>query len=195
MNRPVVAFVACLTVLTCGLLAPAATAQPYPPAPPRMTVVISTPGATITVQGGRNWGPGTRVTIVRRDGRSHSGTVGSQSTSATSATALASTVVRPDGGFAVDVTVPKDARPGTSFSLLATGTDATGAPRTEETEVKVTDPAAADAGGQVAAARGQPAADETAHTGAWITNGLLVALGALVAGVILVVVLRRRASG
>lgn len=181
--------VVCLSVLAAVLIAPGAGAQQqqYPPAPAR--VLISTPGATITVVG-RNWGPGTTVTVVRSNRTQVSGGPGAQSASAS---VLSTAVARRDGTFTANVTVPEDANPGTSFALVATGTDARGAPRTEVTRVDVTDRAAGSDNRELAAASdAQPGAGETARTGAPITNGLLLALGGLAAGAGLVVLARRR---
>ena len=108
-----------LTFGSAGLLAAPALAQ-YPPPPIDITIV--TPGAIIEVTGSE-WGPGTEVTITRRN-PSGSGT---ERTTAT---------VAEDGTFSAPVEVPEDAA-GTEIQYEVSGVDEQGQERTETRALNV----------------------------------------------------------
>lgn len=111
------AFGGAMALGSAGLLVGPALAQdPYPP--PDIQVIVTTPGATIEVEGS-GWGEGTTVTIERKDGNSAGG--GTEKVTAT---------VAEDGTFTAPVDVPEDAG-GTEIQYEVTGVDEQGEERTE----------------------------------------------------------------
>lgn len=122
---------------SAGLLAGPALAQdPYPP--PSIDVTVTTPGATIEVEGS-GWGPGTTVTITRKRGNNADG--GTEKVTAT---------VAEDGTFEAPVEVPEDAG-GTEIQYEVSGVDEQGGERTELRALNV----------QMASAEMAPDADTT----------------------------------
>lgn len=111
------AFGGAMALGSAGLLAGPALAQdPYPP--PSIDVTVTTPGATVEVTGA-GWGPGTTVTIQRKDRSTADG--GNETVTAT---------VAEDGTFEAPVEVPEDAG-GTEIQYEVAGVDEQGGERTE----------------------------------------------------------------
>ena len=151
-----------LALGSAGLLAGPALGQanPYPPRDIDITVV--TPGAIIEVDG-HDWGPGTTVTITRRN-PSGSGT---ERTTAT---------VAEDGSFSAPIEVPEDAG-GTEIQYEVSGVDEQGNERQEVKALNVQLTRAqtgADSDASELAAPATPAED-----GDW--TGLALAAGGAVA--------------
>lgn len=159
MNRARIAAVVAGAAALVGILAVAASAQPYPPPAPLLTIdlTIVTPGATINLQGD-NWGPGTFVEIIRTGGaasssaldagtddtgdagtdRSASGTDGGE--------VLARIPVGADGTFRSQVTLPSDIEGG-EHVLVADGVDSADEPQSTTAALTVQDdPAGGDDG-------------------------------------------------
>ena len=89
MGRLLITAVAAVAML---LAVPAmAGAQQYPPPPP--TITVENPNVTVTIEG-RDWGPGTDVTIERRVGNMQSASAGSPDVEV-----LGTAAVQPDGTF------------------------------------------------------------------------------------------------
>lgn len=105
-----------VATLALLLLPGTAGAQQYPPESRPVTILVTTPGATVEIVGS-NWGPGTRVYITRSDG-------GAQPQ------AVATATVEPDGTFAAEVAAPEEIPEG-GVEVLARGTDAEGQERTD----------------------------------------------------------------
>ncbi|MDP9021775.1 MAG: hypothetical protein M3N57_03565 [Actinomycetota bacterium] len=151
----VAALAAAVSLVLPGLAAAQAV---YPPGPSRpVKIIVTTPGATITITGS-NWGPGTTVTFIKRPPpartqaagtTSGTGTIGATApgdggsvpaTTASSDTAsdqavLGTTTVEPDGTYEATLTVPEDAVG--NVDVVATGTDGRGHDRTETTVLAV----------------------------------------------------------
>jgi hypothetical protein len=106
-----------IVAMALGLLAPVAMAQNavYPPQSERAanpTVIVTTPGAIVRIEG-RNWGPDSRVQIIQRDAPNASSTA-----AASDERVLSSVTTSSDGTWEADVTVPADVEPGT-LNLVA----------------------------------------------------------------------------
>jgi hypothetical protein len=152
-------------ILGVLLMAVPAYAQ-YPPATAEATVAVSrtvvAAGGTITVTG-EGFQPGSQVTV------SLVGVV----------QVLGTTTARADGTFSVDVTIPRNVRPG-RYILRVSGTGADGQPRTVDTSITV---AAAAAAPGLARAAGAEAPGRLAMTGGqFTTTGATAALFLVVGG-------------
>lgn len=113
-----------LTMLAVVLAAAPAAAQVDEAYPPEPEITITTPGATIIIEG-RSWRAGTQVTIVFNN----------PSGQTFSATAVADE----NGTIQTDVPVPDDTEPGT-LAVAFKGTGADGSPREEQGTVQVVSP-------------------------------------------------------
>ncbi|MBW3577817.1 MAG: hypothetical protein KY462_08790 [Actinobacteria bacterium] len=143
----IAALAAALLLVMPGLAAAQAV---YPPGPSRpVAIIVTTPGATITITGS-NWGPGTTVTFIKRPppartqanaAATTTGAGGSLSAPTASSDApsdqevLGATTVEPDGTYEAIITVPDDAVG--DVEVVATGTDADGQHQTETTVLAV----------------------------------------------------------
>lgn len=161
-------------LLLAGLLGAPAGAQVYPPEP---EITVGTPGAVITIRG-TDWGPGTVVEVVYRNG---------------AAAATTAATVADDGTFTAELQLPDDAPLGeTALSVSGTGTD--GEPRDQQPRILVQ----ADTGGGAGTVNvsGDAPADPTptdrlSATGTNLGIGL-AALALLTAGGTALLAARRR---
>lgn len=176
-----------ISLLLVGLAATGALAQQYPPSPGPVTevdVTVTTPGATVRIEG-RGWGPDTTVEIEHGD-----------SGEAQGAPAITAEVGA-DGSFVADVLVPDDAAAG-DFEVTARGVDPDGTAQVRPLVLSVADDD--DDGGAAGAATsrsgGEPAVATTSPASASLVGGnSLLALLVLGATVALVMVRRRSTVG
>jgi hypothetical protein len=158
----VVAFLLVVVVVTLG---PVAAAQNYPPTSPTIGVSDTTvPQGGTTVVSGKNWDPGSTVTLTLLEGGCPGSTAGSLGTAAVNA----------DGVFSKTVTL--DVAPGT-YGIQGSGFNANGNAATRCVTVQVLSVAAAG----------------TAFTGANIVFGVMLAIVLVVMGLIALAASRRRA--
>jgi hypothetical protein len=180
-----------LAALALGLFAGAAAAQsPYPPQLGEVVtadVTITTPGATIRIEG-RNWGPGTTIEIRRGDPAEQA--AAESAAAAGQREVLATAFASADGTFEADVVIPADADAG-DFSLVAVGStpaeDGGAATQAVEREVALSLSDVSAAG--PAAIDGEPAVALLTPGNAAIALLLLAGAGALLLGPV-----RRRRS-
>lgn len=152
------AFTSAMALGSAGLLAGAAIAQQYPPQD--IEITVTTPGATIEIEGD-GWDSGTTVTITRRSGNSAGGG-GTEQVTAT---------VREDGTFSAPIEVPEDAA-GQEIQYEVSGVDEQGEDRTEvqALNVQLTGAEMDTDGESVQAAPATPEGDSD--------NGLIVGISA-----------------
>jgi hypothetical protein len=156
-----VAFLLLVLVVTLG---PVAWAQNYPPTGPTIGVSDTTvPQGGTTVVSGKNWDPGSTVSLVLLKGGCSGSSAGSLGTAAVNA----------DGEFSKTVTL--DVAPGT-YGIQGSGSNANGNAATRCLTVQVL-------GVAVAA---------TAFTGANIVFGVMLAIVLIVMGLIALGANRRR---
>jgi hypothetical protein len=165
MNRHPWLVGASLITVVLLLVAPAASAQTYPPKTPTVGVSDSTvPEGGSTTVSGQNWLGGSMVTLTLLEG----------GCSGSAAQGLGSASVNSDGDFSKSVTL--DVSSG-QYGIQASGQNASGDPATRCSAVQVL------------------AAEETvAATGANVVFGLMLLMALAVIGVIALVAGRRRAG-
>jgi hypothetical protein len=157
----VVAFLLAVVVVTLG---PVAAAKIYPPKPPTIGVSDSTvPQGGTTVVSGKNWNPGSTVTLTLLEGGCPGSPAGSLGTAAVNA----------NGKFSKTVTL--DVAPGT-YGIQGSGFNRKGNPATRCVTVQVLGVAVA----------------VTAFTGANIVFGVVLAIVLVVMGLIALAASRRR---
>lgn len=174
-----------LSLLLMGLAATGALAQQYPPNPGPVTevnVTVTTPGATVRIEG-RSWGPDTTVEI------DHGDTGGQSSTSATTVE------VADDGTFVAEVAVPDDAAG--DFEVVTRGVDADGTTQVRPLVLSVAgDEDDGASGAATSGSGGEPAATTANPASAFLAGGnSLLVLLVLGAAVVLVMVRRRSTAG
>jgi hypothetical protein len=164
MNRHRSAIFGFLLLVVVVTLGPAAWAQNYPPISPTIGVSDTTvaQGGT-TVVSGKNWDPGSTVSLTLLKG----------GCSGSSAGSLGTVAVNADGVFSKTVTL--DAAPGT-YGILGSGSNANGNAATRCVTVQVLSVAVA----------------ATAFTGANIVFGVMLAIVLVVMGLIALAASRRR---
>jgi hypothetical protein len=164
MNRHRSAVVAFLLLVVVVTLGPVAWAQNYPPTSPTIGVSDTTvaQGGT-TVVSGKNWDPGSTVSLALLKGGCSGSSAGSLGTAAVNA----------DGVFSKAVTL--DVAPGT-YGIQGSGSNANGNAATRCVTVQVLSVAVA----------------ATAFTGANIVFGVMLAIVLIVMGLIALGASRRR---
>jgi hypothetical protein len=164
MNRHRSAIFGFLLLVVVVTLGPVAWAQNYPPISPTIGVSDTTvaQGGT-TVVSGKNWDPGSTVSLTLLKG----------GCSGSSAGSLGRVAVNADGVFSKTVTL--DATPGT-YGILGSGSNANGNAATRCVTVQVLSVAVA----------------ATAFTGANIVFGVMLAIVLVVIGLIALAASRRR---
>ncbi len=164
-HRPaVVAFLLLVLVVSLG---PFAWAQNYPPTDPTIGVSDTTvPQGGTTVVSGKNWDPGSTVSLTLLKGGCSGSSAGSLGTAAVNA----------NGSFSKTVTL--DVAPGT-YGIQGSGRNANGNAATRCVTVQVLSVAVAPA---------------TAFTGANIAVGVILAIVLVVMGLIALGASRRRAK-
>jgi hypothetical protein len=152
-----------LFALVAMMVMPAALAQytPTPTPDDEFEVVVSTPGATITVEG-RRFGPGTRVTIERHRAPRGGGSAGAAGAEPVE---VVETVADDNGEFAVELPAPADDE-ARATEIRVSGESRAG--RSATVVRPLTDAPAAIAGSDVAA---------DAHDGSLATSGLSLTFG------------------
>lgn len=173
------AFTGAMALGSAGLLAGTAIAQQY--APEDMQVTVTTPGATIEIEGD-GWDAGTTVTITRKSGNS-------AASGSSGGTEQVTATVREDGTFSAPIEVPEDAG-GQEIQYEVSGVDEQGEERTalQALNVQLTS-ADMDAEGEEAQAAPTTPADDGGDM-----TGLALAAGAAVAVTGGTVVARRKAA-
>jgi hypothetical protein len=165
MNLHRSAVVAFLLVVVVVTLSPAAWARIYPPTPPTIGVSDNTvPQGGTTVVSGKNWDPGSTVSLTLLQGGCSGSPVGS----------LGAAAVNVNGKFSKTVTL--DVAPGT-YGIQGSGFNRKGNPATRCVTVQVLGVAVAG----------------TAFTGANIVFGVMLAIVLVVMGLIAFAASRRRA--
>jgi hypothetical protein len=159
----ILAFLLLVLVVT---LAPVAWARNYPPTPPTIGVSDNTvPQGGTTVVSGKNWDPGSTVSLTLLEGGCSGSSAGSLGTAA----------VNTNGMFSKTVTL--DVAPGT-YGIQGSGFNRKGNAATRCVTVQVL---------------GITVAPGTAFTGANIVFGLMLAIVLIVMGLIALAASRRRA--
>jgi hypothetical protein len=164
MNSHRSAILAFLLVVVVVTLGPVAWAKNYPPRSPTIGVSDNTvPQGGTTVVSGKNWDPGSTVTLTLLEGGCRGSPVGS----------LGAAAVNADGVFSKTVTL--DVTPGT-YGIQGSGFKRNGKPATRCVTVQVLGVAVAG----------------TAFTGANIVFGVMLAIVLVVMGLIALAASRRR---
>ncbi len=166
MNRRRSAVLACPLLVVVVALGPVAWAQNYPPAGPTIGVSDNTvPQGGTTVVSGKNWDPGSTVSLTLLNGGCSGSPAGSLGTAA----------VKANGKFSKTVTL--DVAPGT-YGIQGSGSNRKGNPATRCVTVQVL----------------SVAVTTTAFTGANIVFGVMLAIVLIVIGLIALVASRRRSG-